>query len=490
MQIRFADQRPTGDHALVLPAAGKDWAALAGLGAGKALAETALRRQRFEGEASSAVELFLADGADARRIVVVGTGEGAKPVDSAEKLGGTAVGRLLLSGDRSAVIDLSGLNYDADSAAKVALAATLRSWRYDRYRTRLKEKQKPTLEEVIIVGAGAGAEQRWTERWQPVADGVAFTRELVTEPANILYPETFVERCRPLADLGLELEVLDGARMTELGMGALIGVAQGSIRDPRLLILKWNGGADGTPPLAFVGKGVTFDTGGISIKPAQGMESMKWDMGGAGAVVGAMRALALRKAKANVVGICGLVENMPDGNAQRPGDVVTTMSGQTVEVINTDAEGRLVLADAITYVQRTFKPKTIIDLATLTGAIVITLGHEFGGLFTPDDALAQQLSGLGEQTGDKLWRQPLAEAFDRLIDSPIADMKNIGPREGGSITAAQFIKRFVDDGVRWAHLDIAGMAWSDKASATYDKGATGFGVRLLDAFVEATAEGR
>jgi len=284
------------------------------------------------------------------------------------------------------------------------------------------------------------------------------------------------------------VEVLTGDQMKTLGMGALIGVAQGSVRDPRMLVMKWAGGAEGTPPVAFVGKGVTFDTGGISIKPAQGMESMKWDMGGAGAVAGAMLTLARRKAKANIVGICGMVENMPDGNAQRPGDVVTTMSGQTVEVINTDAEGRLVLADAITYAQKEFKPTVIVDLATLTGAILISLGHEFGGLFTPDDKLAQQLLAAGEETGDKLWRMPLHETFDRLIDSPIADMKNVGPREGGSITAAQFIQRFVDEGVKWAHLDIAGKAWSEKPSTTYDKGATGFGVRLIDQFVESVLE--
>jgi leucyl aminopeptidase len=241
--------------------------------------------------------------------------------------------------------------------------------------------------------------------------------------------------------------------------------------------------------LVLVGKGVTFDTGGISIKPGAGMVSMNWDMGGAGAVVGAMKALALRKAKANVIGVCGLVENMPGGNAQRPGDVVTTMSGQTVEVINTDAEGRLVLADAVTYVQRKFNPKTIIDLATLTGAILISLGHEYAGLFTPDDELADKLLKAANESGDKLWRMPLAEPFDRLIDSPIADVKNVGPREGGSITAAQFIKRFIDDDVKWAHLDIAGMAWSDKPSNTFDKGATGFGVRLIDQFVADNLEG-
>jgi leucyl aminopeptidase len=255
-----------------------------------------------------------------------------------------------------------------------------------------------------------------------------------------------------------------------------------------MLVMRWNGGADGASPTAFVGKGVTFDTGGISIKPAQNMEAMKWDMAGAGGVAGAMMTLAKRKARANVIGICGLVENMPSGTAQRPGDVVTTMSGQTVEVINTDAEGRLVLADAITYVQRTFKPATIVDFATLTGAILISLGHEYAGLFTPDDELADKLGAAGAASGDKLWRMPLGEPYDRLIDSPIADMKNVGPREGGSITAAQFIQRFVDDGVKWAHVDMAGKAWSDKPSDTYDKGATGFAVRLIDAFVADNLE--
>jgi leucyl aminopeptidase len=287
--------------------------------------------------------------------------------------------------------------------------------------------------------------------------------------------------------LGIEIEVLDRDQMAKLNMGALLGVAQGSIREPRLLVLRWKGGGDGQPT-AFVGKGVTFDTGGISIKPAAGMEAMKWDMGGAGAVAGAMMALARRKAKANIVGICGLVENMPGGNAQRPGDVVHTMSGQTVEVINTDAEGRLVLADAVAYVQRNYQPSTIIDLATLTGAILVSLGHEFAGLFSNDEQLAEKLMQAADESGDKLWRMPLGDAFDRLLDSPIADMKNVGPREGGSITAAQFIKRFIENGTKWAHLDIAGMAWSDKPSETYDKGATGFGVRLLDQYVADNLE--
>ncbi|MBA3511310.1 leucyl aminopeptidase [Sphingomonas sp.] len=488
MQIRFVERLPAGDYALVVPVAGKNRDPLKGLGDDRAGVEAALTRQRFDGEALSAAEHFLSTKGGVRRLLVVGTGNGSAPADAAEKLGGTVTARLLTSGEKHAVVDLSGLGYDVDAAAKVALGASLRGWRYDRYRTRLKDKQKPTLTEITIVGGGAEAQRRWEQRWQPVLEGVKLTRELVTEPANIIYPESFVERVRHLADLGIELEVLDGAAMEKLGMGALLGVAQGSVRDPRLLILRWNGGKKGTAPIAFVGKGVTFDTGGISIKPAQGMEAMKWDMGGAGAVVGALKAIALRKAKVNVVGICGLVENMPSGNAQRPGDVVTTMSGQTVEVINTDAEGRLVLADAIAYTQRNIKPTIVVDLATLTGAIVLALGHEFGGLFTPDDELADQLLAAGHASGDRLWRMPLDEKFDRLIDSPIADVKNVGPREGAAITAAEFIHRFVDDGVRWAHLDIAGMAWSDKAGATFDKGATGYGVRLIDQFLADTAE--
>ena len=489
MQISFADSRPTGDFALVLPAAGKNRIALDSLGSDRTAVDAALNRQRFEGDSGSVAELFIPAESGVRRLLVIGTGDGSTASEAAEKLGGSLVGRLLTSGETQAVIDLTGLNYDADSAARLALAASLRAWRYDRYRTKLKDKQKPTLTKLTIVGAPADAASRWEERWQPVYDGVAFTRELVTEPANIIYPETFVERVQgAVKGTGLEIEVLDGEAMRNLGMGALLGVAQGSVRDPRLLILRWNGGKDGEAPVAFVGKGVTFDTGGISIKPAAGMEAMKWDMGGAGAVAGAMVALAKRKAKANIVAVCGLVENMPDGNAQRPGDVVTSMSGQTIEVINTDAEGRLVLADAITYVQRNYKPKIIVDLATLTGAILVSLGHEFGGLFTPDDKLATQLLAAAKASGDRLWRMPLDEAFDRLIDSPIADMKNVGPREGGSITAAQFIQRFVENGVRWAHIDMAGKAWSDKPSATYDKGATGYGVRLLDEYVSDVLE--
>ena len=488
MQIRFALTRPSGDYTLVVPAAGAARPALGeqSMAPGSAV-EAALRHQRFEGEAGGAAEAYL-DRDGGRRLLVIGIGANARPADAAEKLGGAITARLLTSGETHAVLDLTGLDFDADAAARVALAASLRGWRHDRYRTKLKDKQKPTLATLTIVGAPAEAEARWTSRWAPVVDGVELTRELVAEPANIIYPESFVERCRARPDVGLLFEVLGEAEMAKLGMGALLGVSQGSVREAQLLIMRWNGGAPGATPLCLIGKGVTFDTGGISIKPAAGMESMKWDMGGAGAVAGAMRAIAGRKAKANVVGICGLVENMPDGNAQRPGDVVTSMDGQTIEVINTDAEGRLVLCDAITWAQANVKPTTIIDLATLTGAMVVALGHEMGGMFANDDELAGQLDAAGKSSCDKLWRMPLGEAYDRLIDSPIADIKNVGPREAGSITAAQFLKRFIDEGVKWAHLDIAGVAWSDKPSPTYDKGATGFGVRLLDQYVADVCE--
>jgi leucyl aminopeptidase len=488
MQIRFADQRPSGAHVLVLPAGSLDRGNLGALGDERAAVEAAARGQRFEGEAGSVAETWIGGGsAQVRRLLLVGTGtttDGA----AAEKLGSAAVARLLVSGEKTMVVDLTGTRFDADAAARLAFGAAARGWRYDRYRTRLKDKQKVSLEELVIVGAAQEAEARWTERYATLLDGVKLTRELVTEPANIIYAETFVERVRKAAEgTGLVVEALGQAEMEKLGMGALLGVNQGSAREPRLLIMRWDGGAEGQAPLALIGKGVTFDTGGISIKPAAGMEAMKWDMGGAGAVAGAMLAIARRQAKANVVGLCGLVENMPSGTATRPGDVVTSMSGQTIEVINTDAEGRLVLADVMTYAQREYKPKRMVDLATLTGAMVISLGHEQAGIFSNNDALAGELVAAGQETGDKLWRLPLGEAYDRLIDSPIADIKNVGPREGGSITAAQFLQRFVEEGTEWAHLDIAGTVWSDKPGTLFDKGATGFGVRLLDRWVEMVA---
>ena len=493
MDVRFAATRPDGAFVLAFPLAGGA-AAVDRLGldpAGAALARKAMEAARFEGEPGSIAEFFLPEGGEVRRVLLVGIGTDAqKQGGGQERAGSALVARLLTSGETRLVVDLTGLPAAGagEAAAHIAFGALLRSWRHDVYRTRLPAKSRPSLAETVVVGGGRDVPAAW-ERLKAVADGIAFTRALVSEPANILYPESFVERCLALTDLGVTVEVLDEAAMRALGMGALLGVAQGSARPPRLLVMRWDGTNGTREPIAFVGKGVTFDTGGISIKPAGGMEDMKWDMGGAGAVAGAMKALATRKAAAHVIGVCGLVENMPDGNAQRPGDVVTTMSGQTVEVINTDAEGRLVLCDAITWVQRTHKVKTVIDLATLTGAMIVALGHEHGGLFSNNDELAERLLAAGAASGDKLWRFPLSEAYDKLIESPIADMKNVGPRDAGSISAAQFIQRYVEDGVRWAHLDIAGMVWAAKPGTLHDKGATGYGVRLLDRLVADHFEG-
>ena len=492
MKITFSSERPSGAYALALPVRGDDTLAdrLGDLGGdARTLAARAAEAQRFERELGTVAEAFVEESGSVRRLLLVGLGSKKDEEALWERVGGALTAKLLTSGETKLVVDVSGLGVSGEEAARLGYGAAARGWRYDIYRTKLTRKQKPTLEEVVIVGAGDGAEAAWGDK-AALLDGIGFTRELVTEPANVIYPESFVERCRKrLEMLGVEIDVLDEKQMRELGMNALLGVSLGSERPPRLLVMRWNGaGDDSRKPVVFVGKGVTFDTGGISIKPAAGMEAMKWDMGGAGAVAGAMLALAGRKAKANVVGICGLVENMPDGRAQRPGDVVTSMSGQTIEVINTDAEGRLVLSDAMTWAQRQFKPEVMVDLATLTGAMIISLGHEYAGMFTNAEGLAEQLLAASTKSGDKLWRMPLGDAYDKLIDSPIADMKNVGPREGGSITAAVFLQRFVENGVKWAHLDVAGMVWSDKAGHLYDKGATGFGVALLDRFVAAHHE--
>ena len=444
---------------------------------------------RFTGKAGQVFEAFVAAEGGMKRLALAGIGkaDAADRAANLEKAGAALTAKYLASGENALAIDFSGTGLSGAQAASVLFGVRLRGWRHDVYRTRLADEQKRSLAEIVAVAAPEGTAAAW-EIESALAEGVEFARELVAEPANVIYPESFVERCKArLEGTGVEIVVLGLAEMTALGMGALLGVAQGSVREPKLLAMRWKG-AEADKPTAFVGKGVTFDTGGISIKPAAGMEDMKWDMGGAGAVAGTMLALARRKARADVIGVCGLVENMPDGNAQRPGDVVTSMSGQTVEVINTDAEGRLVLCDALTWVQKEYAPGTIVDLATLTGAMIISLGHEYGGLFANDDELAGKLDGAGKVSGDKLWRFPLGPAYDKLIDSPIADMKNVGPRYGGSITAAQFLQRYIDKGVAWAHLDIAGMVWADKPGQTWDKGATGFGVRLLDRYVRDVLE--
>ena len=486
MQITFVDTLPSPAPRLLARVV--DQAALPP-GLGRAVVEGAAMA-RFSGKAAQTFETFVEQEGATVRLALVGTGErnGKSRQEGMERSGAALTAKYLCSGEERLMLDLNSTAVTAREAAGFLLGARLRGWRLDAYRTKLTDEQKPTLKEILVIGAPPGTADIW-EAEESVAQGVEFTRELVTEPANAIYPESFVAQCRKRYEgTGLDITVLHEDEMRALGMGALLGVAQGSARPPRLIAMRWNGGDKGEKPVALVGKGVTFDTGGISIKPAAGMEDMKWDMGGAGAVAGAMLALALRKAKANVVGVCGLVENMPDGNAQRPGDVVKSMSGQTIEVINTDAEGRLVLCDALTWTQKEFQPKAIVDLATLTGAILVSLAHEYAGMFSNDDALASKLDEAGKATGDKLWRFPIGPSYDKMIDSPIADMKNVGGRFGGSITAAQFLKRFIENGTPWAHLDIAGTVWADKPGTTWDKGATGFGVRLLDRFIRDNYE--
>ena len=425
-------------------------------------------------------------GAGLSRVVVIGLGRAADiDARASEAAGSMAAG--LLKSQANASLGADALT--AGLAAQAGLGAVLGAYRFDLYRTKEKPEDKARLAGLTVLTVAPDAARLAWPDLAAVAHGVFVARDLVSEPANVLSPPVFADRIEALSALGLEIEVLGPAAMTELGFGALLGVAQGSDKEARTVIMRWNGGGEGEAPIAFVGKGVTFDSGGISIKPAGGMEDMKWDMAGAGAVTGLMAVLAGRRARVNAIGIVGLVENMLSGNAQRPGDVVTSYSGQTIEVLNTDAEGRLVLADILWYAQERFKPRFMVDLATLTGAVIVSLGHEHAGLFSNDDTLAQNLLEAGKASGEALWRMPLGEAYDKMLRSDIADMKNIGGRPGGSITAAQFLQRFVNN-VPWAHLDIAGMAWSSKDAATVPKGATAFGVRLLDRLVASQYETR
>ena len=408
---------------------------------------------------------------------------------AAQAFGGKAWKAVADTGDKSTLFAIDPLKGSklktAEISANVAYGALLGSYRFDKYRTREKVDVKPSVRTLNIASRDFVEAKKIFSPLEKIADGVFFTRDLVSEPANIIYPVTLSQKARSLSKMGIKVEVLDEKKMTKLNMGALLGVAQGSANKPRLVVMRWMGAphSKNKAPIAFVGKGVTFDTGGISIKPASGMEDMKWDMGGSGVVIGLMKALAGRKAKVNAVGVVGLVENMPSATAQRPGDVVTTMSGQTVEVLNTDAEGRLVLADAMWYCQDRYKPHTMIDLATLTGAIIVSLGKENAGLFANDDEISARLVAAGRAVEEPVWRMPLGNEYDKLINSDIADMKNIGGRWGGSITAAQFLQRFVKDNVKWAHLDIAGVTWSNKDKPTVPKGGTAFGVRLLERLV-------
>jgi len=453
----------------------------------------ALSAGRFTGAKNQTLTI-LGQAGNVARLLLLGVGK-PRELDarSAEGLGGVIAAEANAAGHKAVTVVVDPVRGSRVSpgqiAAHLALGVQLRNYRFDRYKTKDKPEQKLSLEQLTVVLAGPTEARRAYDRLSPAIDAVYFTRNLVSEPANVLYPAEFARRARELTRLGVKVEILGEAEMKKLGMGALLGVGQGSDRESQLLVMRWMNGPKSQKTVALIGKGVCFDTGGISLKPAQGMEDMKWDMGGAGAVTGAMRLLAGRKARANVVGVCALVENMPDGKAQRPGDVVKSMSGQTVEVINTDAEGRLILCDAMWYAQEKFKPQAMVELSTLTGAIIISLGHERAGLFSNNKQLSDRLRAAGSQVGEKLWRLPLGRAYDKLIDSDIADMKNVSAgRDGGSITAAQFLQRFVQEGVAWAHVDIAGMAWSSKGNNTTPKGATAFGVRLLDRLIADSYE--
>ena len=487
--VEFEPSRPGAivvgvweDKAMTAPARQLDEAT------GGAIPRALAASGRFRGKKNELLPIIGPPHIKASRIIVAGLGK-PESVDARllQDLGGTLVVDLNTAGESAAMlaIDLGdGAKLaEADGSAQLAFGAELRSYRFDKYRTKEKPEQKPTLTELSVATASAGEARRAHAVLAATAEAVFFTRDLVSEPANVIYPETLAEQVATSGEFGLRVEILDEDRLRAIGMNALLAVGMGSARPSRVVVMEWHGGAEGEAPVAFVGKGVTFDTGGISIKPSAGMGDMKWDMAGAGVVIGLMRLLAARKAKINAVGVVGLVENMPSGTAQRPGDIVRSLSGQTIEVLNTDAEGRLVLADVLWYCQDRFKPRAMIDLATLTGAIIVALGSEHAGLFSNNDELAEHLTAAGKAVGERLWRLPLTEGYDRAINSDAADVKNIGGDRGaGSILGAQFVQRFVNK-VPWAHLDIAGVAWSKRDAPTVPKGATAFGLRLLDRLV-------
>ncbi|AZO12932.1 MULTISPECIES: leucyl aminopeptidase [unclassified Mesorhizobium] len=456
----------------------------------------------FSGKFASTAEVLAPEGTSVDRLVAIGAGKVADLQDHAWlKLGGAVASALRKATEVAVILDLPELQPDGRQAANLAAGILLRSYGFDKYKTRKDKdngqaeakangarKAEPKPAKITIHCADPSAAKKAFASEEAVIDGVLLARDLVNEPANALGPVEFAARATELQALGVEVEVLTEKEMKKLGMGSLLGVAQGSPRGARMAVMQWKGGKAKEAPIAFVGKGVTFDTGGNSMKPASGMEDMKGDMGGAAAVTGLIHALAARKAKANVVGVIGLVENAVDGHAQRPGDIVTSMSGQTIEVLNTDAEGRLVLADALWYTNDRFKPKFMVNLATLTGAIMVALGQHYAGLFSNNDELAGKLFGAGQTTQERVWRMPLGVEYDKLIESKNADMKNIGGRYGGAIIAAQFLQRFVKD-TPWAHLDIAGTAMGAPASEINQSWGSGFGVRLLDRLVRDNYEG-
>jgi len=445
------------------------------------LLSLALSNARFTGKAGQQVSVLLPEGAGLSQVLLLGTGQAeGRGARDWETIGA----RLYKAQASSGMAELDVLIEEAEAAARLALGMKLAAYRFDTYRTKMKPDQLPSLETVNLVSASPqGAEAAYTPL-DAASEGTYMARDLVNMPPNDLNPETYAEKLKTLASSGLEIEILGETELAALGMNAMLGVGQGSRKESKLGILKWMGGSADSDPVVLVGKGVCFDTGGISLKPGAGMQDMRGDMGGSAAVVGTLLSLARRNARANVVGLVGLVENMPDGDAIRPGDILTSASGQTIEIQNTDAEGRLVLCDVLWYAQKHYKPAAIVDLATLTGAIVIGLGHHHAGLFSNDDQLAEQLTAAGQKEGERAWRLPLGAEYDALLKSQFADMRNIGGRAAGSITAAQFLQRFIEKGTKWAHLDIAGVAWVEGEKHETDPSwASGFGPRLLDRWI-------
>ncbi len=491
-EISFTSHMPSGGELAILTRLSGD-----GPAAGASVADPqniiakAGKTSAFAGKALATLEILAPHGSGFERLVVLGLGKPDQiSAHSWLKAGGVAASRCAKAQSMVICLDAEGAGVTATGVADFALGMLMRGYAFDRYKTRKADDDTDSTSRTVmvtIVTAQAEAAAVAWETTKSIADGVILARDLVNEPANVLGPVEFAARARALEALGVVVEILTEKEMAALGMGALLAVGQGSVRPPRMAVMQWNGGTAGEKPVAFVGKGVVFDTGGISIKPAGGMEDMKGDMGGAAAVTGLMHVLASRKARVNAVGVIGLVENMPDGNAYRPGDVVTSMSGQTIEVLNTDAEGRLVLGDALWYCNDRFEPKFMINLATLTGAIGVALGPHHAGLFSNNDDLSEKLLAAGIQTAEKLWRMPLGAEYDKMIDSKIADMKNTGGRQAGAITAAQFLKRYVRD-TPWAHLDVASTAMGSPADEISQSWASGFGVRLLNELVRAHYE--
>jgi len=470
--------KPEGAGAAIWAATGLDWAKVTGAAG-------------FKGKQGQMLDILAPAGLEANRLLVLGSGKPADseavPTTAWTDRGGSLGGKLIGARVEKAAVVIDGPDATPARLAEVAAGLRLRHYRFDRYKSQKKDDAEPkTLSVTLHVADKAATDKAIADRYATV-EGTLLARELVNEPANVLGTVEFAERAGKLADLGVEIEILDEKQMRKLGMNSLLCVSQGSARPPLLVVMQWKGGKKADAPLAFVGKGVVFDTGGISIKPAASMEDMKGDMGGAAAVTGLMLTLATRKAPVSAIGVIGLVENMPSDRAVRPGDIVKAMSGTTIEVINTDAEGRLVLADALWYTQDRFKPKFMIDLATLTGAIGVALGHDHAGLFSNSDELAAKLLAAGLATGEKVWRMPMGPAYDKMIESRFADIKNSAGRPAGSITAAQFLHRFVND-VPWAHLDIAGTAFGTNANEINTSWAAGFGVALLDRLVRDNFE--